>query len=167
MMTLKDIADSIEFNAILVRDDFTLGCDHSGKLDLSGCSYWSVILVRNGQSYTAQYSMGAAHRVYTTPNGRRGKPVQFKYNGCYSVDEYTDLGWSVPNIPEVLDVLNCLILDADSVEYNGFEEWCEEFGFNTDSIKAKKSYDQCCETRAGINRLGFRLEELQELFQDY
>jgi hypothetical protein len=43
-----------------------------------------------------------------------------------------------PTLPEVLD---CLISDASGYEnYGGFEEWCGEYGYDSDSRKAEKVY---------------------------
>lgn len=46
--------------------------------------------------------------------------------------------------PTATDVLDCLALDASSVENaSSFEEWAEEFGYDTDSRKAEKTYVIC------------------------
>ena len=65
-----------------------------------------------------------------------------------------------------MDVLYCLTMDAQCVEYSDFEDWCAEFGYDDDSISAKKTYDACCETRYRLCRM-FDLEELYTLFQEY
>lgn len=44
--------------------------------------------------------------------------------------------------PEMLEVLECLVSDATSSSMS-FEEWCAEFGYNNDSIKDLKSYNEC------------------------
>lgn len=46
--------------------------------------------------------------------------------------------------PEAVDVLNCLVSDAQTIENaRSFEEWASELGFETDSRKAERSYKQC------------------------
>jgi hypothetical protein len=42
-----------------------------------------------------------------------------------------------PTAPEVLD---CLASDASSVVDASFEDWCSEYGYDTDSRKAEQTY---------------------------
>jgi len=43
--------------------------------------------------------------------------------------------------PTVTDVLSCLADDASSVENaGGFDEWCSELGYDTDSRKAERTF---------------------------
>lgn len=46
--------------------------------------------------------------------------------------------------PKAADVLDCLASDASSIENaNGFEDWAADFGYDTDSRKAEKTYKAC------------------------
>jgi hypothetical protein len=46
--------------------------------------------------------------------------------------------------PEAVDVLSCLANDAAGVENaGGFEDWCAEYGYETDSRKAERIYKTC------------------------
>jgi len=45
--------------------------------------------------------------------------------------------------PDAVDVLHCLFSDAESVAYSSFEEWCDDFGFDTYSKKAERTYIAC------------------------
>lgn len=47
--------------------------------------------------------------------------------------------------PEAADVLNCLALDSAGIENNkhDFDEWCSEYGYDTDSRKAHKTFKTC------------------------
>jgi hypothetical protein len=57
---------------------------------------------------------------------------------------YFSHGQAVCHDPEVEDVLDCLASDSSSVENaKGFEDWAREFGYDTDSRKAEKTYDAC------------------------
>jgi hypothetical protein len=48
----------------------------------------------------------------------------------------------VPNIPEIDDVLECLFSDASCAQ-GSFDEFCSEFGYDTDSRKALETYLSC------------------------
>jgi len=74
-----------------------------------------------------------------------------------------------PLMPDTLDVIHCLILDSNAIEYGGFEDWAETFGYETDSRKAEAIYRACLETGLKLRKaLGDKaLAELREAFQDY
>lgn len=46
--------------------------------------------------------------------------------------------------PKADEVLDCLASDAAGVENaQSFEDWCSEYGYDTDSRKAEKTYNVC------------------------
>ena len=46
--------------------------------------------------------------------------------------------------PTAADILDCLASDASGVENaRSFEDWCGEFGYDTDSRSAEKTYRLC------------------------
>lgn len=53
--------------------------------------------------------------------------------------------------PTIEDVLSSLALESSVLDYATFEEWATDFGYDTDSIKAEKTYRACLE-----NTLRFR-----------
>lgn len=87
-------------------------------------------------------------------------------------------------LPELRDVMHCLVMDSDVLNYRSFKEWAHELGFDTVPVdmlgrpigsvidayeQARKAYDACMESA-----LALRMEvhdegmaALQELFQDY
>jgi len=93
------------------------------------------------------------------------------YNGD-SVHDIKWLGiktWKGTLQPELLDVLSSLVIDSEVINYSGFDEWAECFGYNTDSIRALNMYKACMETALAM-RSAFgseTMEELTELFQEY
>jgi hypothetical protein len=43
--------------------------------------------------------------------------------------------------PTAYEVLNCLLADANGMDYVvGFEDWCRDYGYDTDSRTAEKTY---------------------------
>lgn len=71
--------------------------------------------------------------------------------------------------PLLRDVLHCLVLDAEVLEYATFEDWAEDTGYDTDSRKAEEIYRTCLaialKLRAMIGNRG--LSALRTAFQDY
>jgi hypothetical protein len=79
--------------------------------------------------------------------------------GCKQVTIYFSQGYGVTHEPEAADVLNCLADDSAGVSNaRSFEEWADEYGYDTDSRKAEKTYNVCVKQAAGL--LSFLGEDL-------
>ncbi len=80
---------------------------------------------------------GSRHYVVTlhatTPEaGRRQLAVPFT------------MGPALEKEPTAAEVLECLASDSSSIDNaRGFEDWCGEFGYDTDSRKAERTYRAC------------------------
>ncbi len=77
--------------------------------------------------------------------------------------------WSKPVPPPTLaDVLNSLLLDASGTE-ESFEDWCSNYGCDTDSRKAETTYRACCDTARQLRQMFTSTERatLETLFTDY
>lgn len=73
-----------------------------------------------------------------------------------------------PVKPTEASVLHSLILDIDGAS-EAFDDWCSQYGYDTDSRKAERIYFECQEHRKKVNSI-FSLDtiaQLQELLQDY
>jgi hypothetical protein len=70
--------------------------------------------------------------------------------------------------PTAASVLYCLLSDA-SASRESYKDWCDEFGYESDSIKALNIYNQCIENAEKINKI-FKptlIEQLSSLLEDY
>lgn len=45
--------------------------------------------------------------------------------------------------PSAADVLSCLLSDASVEDATSFEDWCSDYGYDTDSRSAEKTYRDC------------------------
>ena len=69
---------------------------------------------------------------------------------------------------EPADVVNCLIVDSDVLNYSSFEDWAENLGYDTDSRKAEDMWKSCQKIAASVKALlGADFEQFQEASQDY
>jgi len=75
---------------------------------------------------------------------------------------YFSMGYAHCREPEVGEVLNCLASDIDGTS---FEEWCAEYGYDSDSRKAHALWTTC---RKQADKLQTFLgcEAFQELLYD-
>ena len=71
--------------------------------------------------------------------------------------------------PSVTEVLSCLISDAQSVANAvDFEDWCADFGYDTDSRKAERTYKECVKIAGKLHKfLGDEFNKFAEVLQDY
>ena len=84
----------------------------------------------------AKWSAAANHYKCILKCGKRQMTVPFS-QGCAHTSE-----------PSAEDVLDCLASDAASVKNaRGFEDWCAEYGYDTDSRSAEKTF-RICERQA-------------------
>jgi hypothetical protein len=76
--------------------------------------------------------------------------------------------WRGQIMPKPHDVLVSLVMDSDVLMYCGFTDWCDNLGYDSDSIKAKATFDACMETALQLrNGLGIQLfDELQTACED-
>ncbi len=70
---------------------------------------------------------------------------RLRYNGKdqrRSMLVYYSMGSALTDPPTVEDVLNSLVSDSNALDQS-FEYWCSEFGMDTDSRRAERTYNQC------------------------
>lgn len=70
--------------------------------------------------------------------------------------------------PTQASVLYCLLLDATANDCS-FNDWCDEYGCDSDSFSAFNNYQACCESGSKLRKVFDRetVEQLHELLADY
>ena len=138
---------------------------------------WRVTLSKNGRSLTTDYMQGIGHipghkqntRYTTNAWGALKHTCETgKYGGRESsIAQY--LGEKPIPAPLPRDVLYSLGMDASVIDYPSFEEWASDFGYEPDSRKAEKTYQECLrialELRAMLGDAG--MQSLRDASQDY
>ena len=139
---------------------------------------WKVTILRNKKEIlTTDYMAGCGH----CPSYKKLNPTSYDCrklieaecetgyvsNYAYSMGHITQ-DKKLPILPELRDVIYSLVMGADAFEYD-FEDWCANFGYETDSRKAEKIYNECVEIAHKLLRsVGTSgLEKLREAYQDY
>ncbi len=52
--------------------------------------------------------------------------------------------------PDIVDVVGCLLTDASALDYDLFEQWASDLGYDTDSRSAERTYNTCREHGAEL-----------------
>ena len=99
---------------------------------------FDVVLECDGRIIETPWRQGVGHRA--PPMGAYNKTSAGGLDGCWISD--TSHGNKrlpgKPKTPTAEDVLASLLMDARDVE--SFEDWCGEYGYDTDSRKALELY---------------------------
>lgn len=83
------------------------------------------------------------------------------YGKRLTVDDFEYLREVYVNVPDLKDILWCLFLDASAYQLC-FQDWCSEYGYDDDSIKARKIYEDCIENYFKLKKaLGNNFQEIK------
>lgn len=130
---------------------------------------WSIII--NGESF--DYRTGIGHRKPINNFSRvkqefnrimNANPKQEKVNLITYNRKLSAV--SKPVAPKIDDVLYSLITDAD-LSIESFQDFCDNLGYDTDSIKALNIYNSCVENGKKLKKFIPDFYAACELFQDY
>lgn len=98
--------------------------------------------------------------VYNVENNRYNV---FNYFMGESYQKYVDGVWVpvAPSLPLLLETLASEALSAGE----SFEEFCDSLGYSSDSISARKMYDELVEVREKLQHLGLAPEKVLEILE--
>lgn len=175
-LTAEQIAEQLS------ADGYTLEFSVVNPGGYNVASEFACTIKRGRAEFKTPYTKGCGHRrwkskfVYGVADSiwagifKRGQRVTLSQSK-YRIDseparEFNTL--TEPEAPTLDEVLYSLSRDADCVRHGQtFEEFCADFGYDSDSIKAKGIFDACRETWSALVRFGADFEKLDSLFQDY
>ena len=131
--------------------------DEKPQLDRT---YWTLTLAnRDGATFSVPYSLGSSAwwNVRGTMMHRRyGEQFRATCRSCFepwpcrelvriSLTNHAPAG-SLPTPPTIADLLDCLASDASGYDNaRAFDDWCSEYGYDTDSRTAVRVYNAIAE----------------------
>src|SRR5690606_15461812 len=167
------MADGVSYNAVFVPQS-----QSRNKNETRPSLNWRVTIAKGNVRLETDYMQGCAHIPhYSHAHARNAVYDDAVWEACEtgksriiphkSAYDAAQGGRAVPiPTPKFEDVLYCLVLDAEVLEYSSLDEWAEAFGFDTDSRKAERAYRACLETALKLRHI-VDLDEAREAFQDY
>lgn len=162
-MTCEEAAAKIA--ALISANDLQFNFEHVPTTPKDARIQWRVTIRRRTYQQTFSYSAGIAHLpCYAALKGLKTSI----HNEAIIAKELAtgrDAKTGRFIMPSAANVLHCLALDGEAINYATFEEWAREFGYDEDSRKAEASYKECLRAglflRAILGESG--IEELQTL----
>ena len=135
-------------------------------------NFWlkdSYIITINKQRF--EYSQGIGHREPLNKYRENDFKTWINFNSVKEHDAYDYLitqlnSCSKPKSINIDDVLYSLILDAQFGS-DSFSDFCDNLGYDSDSIKHLNIYFECEKTAKKIQSIGINIYESSELFNDY
>jgi hypothetical protein len=127
------------------------------------------IVIIEGQDF--EYSCGIGHRIELDRFKRdefkklmNKNPKKDKANLYLYIDQLKKV--SKPKPLNIDDILYSLVLDSQA-SLETFDDFCDNFGYDNDSIKANEIYKACQKNAKKVKTFIKDLHIASELFQDY
>lgn len=148
------------------------------RLATQSCPDWGekckAYVILNRPTVVIPHSHGFKYQVTLSRAGRKDLTFDFwssindsysaeakkvQKSNSYKVDDF----WAQKSAkkPTAYDVLTCISGDIGMHDWT-FEEFCSDFGYDTDSRQAEKTYNAVCDQSRALARL-FNDEELDQL----
>lgn len=177
-----NISNLLTRRGLTVKSIFIPLSKSRNATDKSPTLNWCVTLQRDGRNiFAANYSAGCAHApAYNNVKLKRSMGSAMHHDCIISECETgrAVVRWSYGNVPQLspraivpdaCDVIHSFLMDAGALDFAGFADWCADYGMDSDSIRARASYDACIACgvalRAGLGEA--LMQELGESFADY
>ena len=148
MKTEKNIINSFDFSALPITVTYV------GKVQDKDWPHflWNVVITQKDGFWTVPYKTGL---------GLVEKKPAKRHDPYGIVPER-------PAVPTNADIMHSLLMDADAADQS-FNEWCDNYGDDNDSMKGFKTYQTCCEEAVNLKKTFTReqLEAMREALQDY
>lgn len=136
---------------------------------------WKVTLKRTNAMaaqiiLTTDYSAGIGH----CPSYKASERNTVDYVAAITFEtehgrKFTTITRGASIVPDICDVMYGLITDSDVMEYSSFEDWASNYGYDTDSRSAEKSYNACLSIALALrNAIGETgMQQLRDAAQGY
>lgn len=146
-LKLKYVVHVFYKEQLIITSEYSMGVGHIPGYSLFG-----------GRGAHTIHDMEMLGTILSTGKGRITKP----HGGTVFKD-----GPAI--LPELKDVLYCLVQDGQAIEYLSFEDWAIEYGYDADSRKAEDIYNTCRDIGNTLRiKLGYEmLNELRDAYQNY
>lgn len=104
-----------------------------------------------------EWANESSHWAFIISQKRVGKN-DYKIKGFFSQ------GSAIKTRPTIEEILNSLVLDTIDLDNLSYNDWCDNFGFDNDSIKAENIYKGCKSEHEQMKKF-FTQSQLDELYE--
>ena len=104
------------------------------------CDGWILQLRKNNTTCSFEYYTGLGHRKISKID-KLWIDRQYKNSINY---KHEIAKCSKPSTPEICSIIHSLSIDSQAMN-ESFINWCDNFGYDNDSLKALNTYNKCCD----------------------
>lgn len=154
----------------ILNKDFNFKVHHTGlNFDSDFFIKDSYKIFINNEAF--EYFQGIGHRIEKSRYRRDDAKKWLNFRAHKDSESYSYLVSKLQNCTRtkelnIDDVLFCLVIDSYCGSLS-FSEFCDNYGYDNDSLKALNIYLDCEKTKDKLNRLGIDIETANQLFSDY
>lgn len=154
----------------ILQKEFDFSVNHIGLTFDE--NFWlkdEYVITINGQRYN--YFQGIGHRKEKSKYHKKDAQKWLNFRPRKEIESFDYLVKmlntnTIPKEIKIDDVLYSLVLDSDYGQMS-FNDFCDNFGYNYDSIKHLNLHRECTETYKKVQKIGININKAIELFQDY
>lgn len=145
---------------------FTFSIIFTGATKKDGwdCDGWIAVFQTSSNRTENYFYTGVGHRRLVRP-----MPTDYKEwrRTALIIDDFIKQNLK-PVCPTAASVLCSLLICSEAAE-TSFSDWCDNFGYDNDSITAFNMYRECEETAKKLRKIFSRheVEALRKLLEDY
>lgn len=148
-------------------DSLPINISYCGKI-IEGKNGWdhflySVNIGTGSNMFTTQYKCGLG----LVEKKKGSLPAPKCNKNCIAYKEWEEQNFK-PKHPKNSDIMYGLLSDSNAGSYS-FQDFCDNFGYSSDSIKALNVYRECEKTSKNLRKV-FTSEQLQQMqiaLEDY
>ena len=176
-MDSKEIKNVLDEMGISIKSKFIPFSKSRYKDDEILSLNWEITLLKNEKEIlSSDYSMGTGHCPANKTNNKGSNLKEMIAKECEEGFEtwygnalyYVHVNKKKPIHPDMVNFVWCIFCDARYGTDN-FEDFCSNFGYDTDSRRAEKMWKESVEIAAKFYS-SFTTDEinkLEEIYQDY
>lgn len=148
-------------------DTLPVSLAYCGKIDDKEWPHylWNVVVIYKGGAWSFPYKCGLGH-IEKKP-GYNPDPKPPYREGTIAYEQWINEAFR-PKKPNVSDIMHSILMDSEANSMS-FNDWCDNFGYDTDSMKALRTYQSCCE-EGEMLRKAFTNKQIQAMkiaLEDY
>ena len=164
MIEQVDFADTMKTWGVTINSQFVPASLFKDDEWRSNCINHNVTIRRGASGINTNYSQGIGH----LPKIKAYEGISLDaHNARQRAIETGGLGKKLPT-PTLIEVMYSLLMDSNS-ELTSFADWCSDYGYEDDSIKALKIFEACRTVKLEMLSMftSKEIEEMNDLLQDY
>lgn len=139
---MSNTLETLRYEIIHIRNPISSNSDEWQHT----ADQWLIKFTHEHGFFTMDFFTGSGHR-------------KIKNKGSYGEH-------SIAVKPTIKDVVYSLYSDSQAANEN-FHDWCLNFGYSDDSIKAFNTYKECLEAALKLRKLGLSQSYLEKTYEGY